>query len=137
MGVDGRRLMWANGGIRACGALIFVAAVVGFIAARQYVADDDFVLQDRYEVGAAVVALIAAAVGLLHRPTVPGSVMFVLAAVIALFLLRAATKSDIEQGDYIYVDYFGFTIAMGLLGLLALLFGPKPDPNKPSPFDRS
>jgi hypothetical protein len=129
--------MWVNGGIRACGAIIVVAAVVGFLAARQYVANVEFVSQDRYEVGAAVVVLIAAAVGLLHRPTGLGSAMFGLAAVIALFLLRAATKSDIEQGDYIYVDYFGLTLGLGLLGLFALAFGPRPDPNDPSPLDRS
>jgi hypothetical protein len=125
-----------NGRIRACGAIIFVAAVVGFLAARQYVANVDFLSQDRYEVGAAAVALIAAAMGLLHRPTGLGSVMFVLAAVIALFLVRAATKPDIDQ-DYIYVDYFGLTMGLGLLGLLALAFGPKPDPDDPPPLDRS
>lgn len=121
--------------IRLCGGVIVVAAVVGFLAARHDVASDAFTAVDQYERGVALVALAAVAVGLLHRPTGLGAAMFVLAAVPATYLLTIAASTD-PYLEYRFVNYFAATLPLGLLGLFALLFGPRPDPDRPSPFDQ-
>ena len=122
--------------LRLCGACVFLMAVIGFIACRQWVAGSPMPAIHEYEVWVSCAAMLAVGLGLSQRPSLPGAVMFVLAGTAAAHLLWSAASPGTVRSDYIFVNYFGATMVMGFFGLSAALFAPREDPGELSTADQ-